>query len=51
MHTKFLSSANSEPNLCVKFALQFSIGLKIAVSREYLEGADNFFPTGGGLGD
>ena len=36
-----------EPNLCVKFALKFSISLKIAILRKNPGGLANFFPTGG----
>ena len=49
MHTKCRSAASLELDLCVKFAIKFSISLEIAVSHENLEGeADNFFPTVGG---
>ena len=47
IHTKCRCAANLEPHLCMKFATTFSISPKIAVSRETLEGTDNFFPSGG----
>ena len=46
MHTKCRFAVDLEPILYVKFAIRFSISPKIAVSRENLGGADNFFPTG-----
>ena len=46
MHTKCWSSANLEPNLCVKFALRFSKCLKIAWKSR--EGWKNFLSTGAG---
>ena len=48
IHTKCRCAANLEPHLCMKFATKFAISQKVAVSRENLDGADNFFPTGGG---
>ena len=44
-HTKCRPAAIIKPNLCVKFAKEFSISSKIAASYKYLGGLTNFSLT------
>ena len=46
MHKKRRSAVHLELNLCVNFAIKFSMSPKIAVSHQNVGGAENIFPTG-----